>query len=95
MVSDQLGGSLVDPELAELDVAAIEKLAAGAELEKIDAASELGDAQLPLRFDGAPDAQGGDGMHSRCSMLTNFDEESEVNGLLIKCSSTLQMRSPR
>lgn len=44
-----------DPELAELDVAAIEKLAAGAELEKIDAASELGDAQLPLRFDGAPE----------------------------------------
>ena len=86
MVSDQLGGSLVDPELAEMDVAAIEKLAAGAELEKIDAASELGDAQLPLRFDGAPDAHRGNGMNSQCSMLTKSspaDEESEVNFLAV------------
>ena len=65
MVSGQLGGSLVDPELAGMDVAAIEKLAAGAELEKIDAASELGDAQLPLRFDGAPEAHKRDGVNSR------------------------------
>jgi hypothetical protein len=58
--------SVLDPELAEVDIAAIEKLASGTDIQDIDAAAESCELQLPLRFDSAPANPGFLGCSSKC-----------------------------